>query len=142
MSLANVLNTVLPLLWAGMVLGVCFHDAPTKFKTPTLDRKTALEVGALLFWSFNRIELIFAFFTLNVYLLSQFSTLQGRLLLIVYSILTFEVGSLQPLLDERVGLIIADKEVSKADFKHTLYILLEFTKVTSLVIFVVLHLIG
>lgn len=72
---------------------------------------------------------------------SYFTSLQGRILAAVYCILIFEVGSLQPLLDQRATDIIADKPVDKTDYKHPMYVLLEFFKVTGLISFVVLHLI-
>lgn len=86
-------------------------------------------------------ELFFGYFTFIVFHLSSFTTLQGKILSAVYCILIFEVGSLQPLLDERATMIIGDKEVDKNDHKHVMYVVLELLKVTGLITFVVLHLI-
>jgi hypothetical protein len=64
---------------------------------------------------------------------------QKRLLIAILLIMIFEVGSLQPLLDERATKILGDHEVPKHSPHHVIYVVLEVVKVTLLITFAITH---
>ncbi len=47
---------MLLLLWAGMILGISGLEAWVKFKTPSLEKIVALDVGRTVFRAFHRVQ--------------------------------------------------------------------------------------
>jgi hypothetical protein len=108
------------------------HDAPLKFRAPSLTKSVALDVGTLLFSSLNRVELLFS---IILHSLICFSNASFNLILIsVFVILSVEILILQPSLDERATRIIEEKPV-ESSMIHLFYVLFEFQKVGLLIYF-------
>lgn len=59
-GLAARLVQALCFVWAGLVLGISFLEAPVKFRAPTLTREAGLDVGRHVFTVLNRAELALA----------------------------------------------------------------------------------
>ena len=119
----RALNAVL-LTWSGIVIGVSFMDAPRKFKTPSLTRSVALDVGRTLFSLLHQVERVLlitsSFLTASLYYKSQqkelkningIITLQG----LISSIVLFQQLWIAPILFKRAELFISGKEPKKSN---------------------------
>src|SRR6187551_3253811 len=90
MPFVDVAYLLIPTLWIGMLVGVCFIAAPAKFRAPSLSIKVALDVGRttfaawnnkewlllalmtpLLFYSQGRLDSVLAFGAVGILLLMQ-----------------------------------------------------------------------
>ena len=138
----HALNAVL-LTWSGIIIGVSFMDAPRKFKTPSLTRKVALDVGRTLFQLLHQVERVLLIISASlVYILhsknqqqimkdpniKSIITLQG----LVSSIVLFQQFWISPILFKRADLIISGKEPKKSKI-HVLYPIFESIKVVALI---------
>lgn len=103
----------LALLWIGLLIGVSFLATPAKFLATSLTLPAALDVGRHTFAIFNRVEwfLAAAFLVLTL--------LRPRDLIVALWLL--------PLLDQRVGLIIAGEQPPPSS-DHVIYITVEVLK--------------
>src|SRR5436190_8850733 len=95
------------LFWCGLLLGVSFLATPAKFLAPSLSMPVALDVGRQTFFVFNRAEWVLGAATFVVWLLSMRDRTAGMLVAIACAVVLVETFWLLPLLDARVGLIIA-----------------------------------
>eukprot|EP01080_Neovahlkampfia_damariscottae_P012497 gene12497-6245_t len=130
----KLLVIIFTLLWAGFVLGISLHDAPLKFKAPSLTKQVAVDVGTLLFSSLNRFELLF---TILINTLICCSKIQYHFIMFgCFLILSIECLWLQPFLDDRATKIIDDKPVEKSMI-HVFYVICELLKFGFLIGFVV-----
>lgn len=125
-------------LWLGLVIGVSFVATPVKFQAPSLDLPTALDVGRVTFALANKVEW-------GMWVLLGGSILLARrrrdgvgwgLLGLILAAQTFW---LLPILDERVGRIIAGLTVAPAPHHH-IYVALEGLKALTLIILIAISL--
>ena len=110
------------------------HDAPLKFRAPSLTKQVAVDVGTLLFSSLNRCELIFT--AIINFFISNSKLQFNWIIFCCFIILTIECLLLQPILDQRATDIIDDKPVAKSNV-HVFYVILEMLKISLLIAFVV-----
>jgi hypothetical protein len=116
-----------------MTLGVSFLAAPVKFRTPTLTRPVALDVGRHVFRVFNRVEIAW-----GVILVVAIAAARPRPLLWVPSltavvILGAQTVWLRPRLDRRIATILAGLPAARSRL-HVAYVGLELVKVAALVL--------
>lgn len=117
--------------WLGLLIGVAFLATPAKFMAPSLSLPVALDVGRHTFHVFNKVEWVLAAVLIVLPLGSGTAWL--RLLAIAAGLLVIlEAVWMLPLLDHRVGLIIAGGTPPPADL-HRLYIAMDVTKLFVLV---------
>jgi hypothetical protein len=123
----------LSLIWAGMILGISFLEAPVKFTAPSLTLAVGLDVGRHVFGAFNKVELVFT-------LLLALCVFVGnaRRIIIVYFFLIALLIILQriwlmPVLDERALIIIAGG-VPEGSSPHIWYVIFEFCKLLLLLL--------
>ena len=128
---AGDLVPVLALLWAGVSLGGSLVAAPAKFRAPSLDRPTALEVGRAQFFWVGVTEA-----TLCVVLIGALvSDASGAWKWLVGSILLFAIQRLvvMPPLDARTRRLIREERVG-ASRLHLVFVVLEALKFATLVV--------
>ena len=127
------LLAIVCLLWAGMVLGISFLEAPVKFTTPSLTLQVGLDVGRHVFAAFHKVEILWA--VLSLVLLwrvplpraAQFALGAALIVLLAQSVW------LLPILDARVSLILDGKQPPSAPY-HVIYVLLEAVKLIGLLV--------
>jgi hypothetical protein len=120
------------LLWAGMTLGVSFLAAPVKFRTPTLTRPVALDVGRHVFRVFNRVELGWGVLVVVAIAAARPRPLVWVPSLTAVLILGAQTAWLRPRLNRRVATILAGLPTAR-DRLHVAYVALEAVKVAALV---------
>ena len=119
------------LFWCGLLVGVSFLATPAKFMAPSLSMPVALDVGRQTFFVFNRVEWIICAVTAVTWMLGTRGRQTGMLVAVAAAIVLVETLWLLPLLDARVGLIIAGQTLPATNH-HVWYVALEATKVVDL----------
>lgn len=117
----------LALLWIGLLIGVSFLATPAKFLAASLTLPVALDVGRHTFAIFNRVEWFLAAAFLVLTLLRPRDLIVAAGGIISALIVLFETLWLLPLLDQRVGLIIAGEQPPPSS-DHIIYIIVEVLK--------------
>eukprot|EP01116_Phalansterium_solitarium_P024104 TRINITY_DN8719_c0_g1_i1.p2 TRINITY_DN8719_c0_g1~~TRINITY_DN8719_c0_g1_i1.p2 ORF type:complete len:142 (-),score=50.12 TRINITY_DN8719_c0_g1_i1:526-951(-) len=123
-------NSVLALVWSGANIGLSFIATPAKFRAPTLDRPTALDVGLVTFHTYNAVEWALGATSL---LLTR-GALRGPMLaaqLAVMGIVAAETFLLLPPLDARVRDIQRGVTPAPSNL-HGIYVAAEAAKVALL----------
>jgi len=129
--LVDLAYLLLPALWIGLLVGVCFIATPAKFQAQSLRLPAALDVGRSTFEIWNNVEWILvalvipflAYTDARLYSVLAFGTV-GALLLIQTMVLL-------PALNARAATIIAgDKPEPSSD--HLLYIVIDVLKLGAL----------
>lgn len=121
------------LLWAGMVLGVSFLEAPVKFRAPSLTLAVALDVGRHVFGAFNRVELAWGLAAIALGLTARPERSTAIALGVALGVLALQTLWLLPVLDRRVGLILAGATTAPAPY-HVVYVALEALKLAALAV--------
>lgn len=124
---------VLASIWFGMLVGVSFLATPAKFLAPSLSLPVALDVGRQTFAVFNRVELLLAVVSAGLVLAGarHWPSLIG--IAVAAALVVAETVWLLPLLDSRVGMIIAGQQPAPSRL-HTLYIVFEAVKLLGLLL--------
>jgi len=119
------------LLWAGMVLGISFLEAPVKFTAPSLSLAVGLDVGRHVFGVFNKVEMILALLVLASLIMQKNAI--GFLLVCAVPLLLLILQSFWfwPMLDTR-ALTIISGGVPQGSSPHLWYVLFELVKVIFL----------
>ncbi|MCR6642669.1 MAG: hypothetical protein NVV82_27710 [Sporocytophaga sp.] len=119
-------------LWAGMILGISFLEAPLKFQAPNVTLGIGLGIGRLVFGTLNKIELLFAFLIMVFSFITR-PPVKFRLLLgLVCMILLFQTFWLLPALDVRAEIII-NGGIPSGESPHVIYVVVEIIKLISLI---------
>jgi len=122
--------TATTLVWLGMVLAISFMESWKKFQAVTLTRKVGLDVGRLIFFSLNQMEILACCFMLLLF--HGFEQLQDiftwKVLYFLVFQLALQVLWLQPSLDDR-GIQICEGNNPGPSLLHLFYVLLECGKV-------------
>lgn len=130
----NVLALAIVVLWIGLLAGVSFLATPAKFLAPSLTLPVALDVGRHTFAIFNEMEWLLAVAVLVVVLLSwprSGIVIAGSV--IAALLIALEAAWLLPVLDQRVGLIIAGQQPPASNL-HNVYVGIEVAKLLVLVV--------
>ena len=121
------------MLWAGVLIGISFLAAPAKFNAPSLSLPVAMEVGRQEFGLLNRVEIGLAIVTLALAAYVRPGRLIWLPLAIAALVVVVQALWLLPLLDARALSIIQGETPQPAPW-HTLYIVLEVTKLLALLV--------
>jgi hypothetical protein len=123
---------LISLIWAGMVIGISFLEAPVKFTAPSLTLQVGLDVGRHVFGLFNKVEIVFSVLCIVI-------LIAGKLPLKIIiaggtavCMLLLETFWLLPVLDERALKIIAG-ETPEGPSPHMWYIVFDLVKLVSLI---------
>ncbi|MEM8993928.1 MAG: DUF4149 domain-containing protein [Acidobacteriota bacterium] len=122
-------------VWLGLVIGVSFLATPAKFMATTLSRPTALEVGRMTFRVLDRLEWVLAaVLAILLYRLKARGALGKPVVgwaAALFVILAVQSFYFLPLLDARVGLVMAGKPLDPSH-AHTLSGALEVLQAVAL----------
>jgi len=119
-------------LWAGMILGISFLEAPLKFQAPNVTLGIGLGIGRLVFGTLNKIELLFSFLIIVFSFITKPPIKFRYLLGLLCMILLFQTTWLLPALDERAQIII-DGGIPSGNSPHMIYVVAEIIKLISLI---------
>ncbi|WP_229686456.1 hypothetical protein [Longimycelium tulufanense] len=138
-------QTGLPFVWLGLVLGISFVEAPLKFRAPGVTRALGLGIGRIVFRALNRVEMGCAMLLWVVpavaVLLEPVATVgpsplvSARVMIfqvLVSVVLLAQVAWLRPALDARAQRWQAEDPPPPSRL-HLWYVLLETLKVMLLV---------
>ena len=130
--LVDIAHLAVPLLWAGLLIGVSFIATPVKFGATSLSLPVALDVGRVTFALFNIVEWI-AFTALVVAVVfSGPSVPSSAMTALLAALLAAQTVWLLPVMNERIGAIIAGQSPPTAPY-HWIYIGMDVTKVGLLI---------
>ena len=124
---------LITLLWAGMVIGISFLEAPTKFTAPSLTLAIGLDVGRHVFAMFNKIELIWATLLIVLLFVAKPQTKITAAVIVAAIILLLQTFWLLPALDQRALVVIAGGTNPESSI-HILYIIFEIVKASTLIL--------
>lgn len=135
---AGVLQKILPPLWCGMLLAIAM-EAQLKFGAPGITRELGLGIGKLVFTALNRVELVIAMvLAVALFALPGAAAKRAKVVFgLIAVILLAQTVWLLPLLIERIDLIVAG-QAPPASPGHLIYIALEVSKITLLLVLSVL----
>lgn len=122
----------LALVWAGMVLGVCFLATPAKFFAPSLPRPIALDVGRHTFRTFGRVEMALAAL---LRLRAATSPREPLLALAPCLIVLWQALWLRPRLDTRTLQAMGGRAPQPSRGLHLAYVADEAAKLAALLVF-------
>ncbi|WP_025605403.1 hypothetical protein [Pontibacter actiniarum] len=118
-------------VWAGMVAGISFLEAPVKFTAPHVTLEIGLGIGRLVFGYLNKVELVLC---AAVFLGALYSQSTGKVWLWVLSLtslLLLQSFWLLPALDVRALAILAGQDPGESVL-HLVYVALEIVKLVLL----------
>lgn len=127
---------VLAAVWLGMLVGVSFLATPAKFLAPSLSLPVALDVGRHTFAIFSRTEWFLAIVLSGLVLVGPRSWLIAIGGAVVVVLVAAETAWLLPLLDSRIGMIIAGQQPPPSRL-HTFYIAFEVAKLVGLLLIMI-----
>lgn len=116
----------IPFIWCGMIGGISFLEAPLKFTAPGVTLSVGLSIGSLVFYVFNKIELLLMAVWLFTLIIER-SPLSKYLLISIITILLWQSFWLLPALETRASLIQAGLPTTGTSV-HIWYVCCETTK--------------
>ena len=99
--------TIACLVWAGIVIGISFIEAPVKFHTPTLTRVVAFDVGRTVFGASQRVQAGLAVLVLGAAVWARVPRRAWLALGVVAITLLLQMAWIFPVLDARAEVVIA-----------------------------------
>lgn len=121
---------IILLLWGGMILGISCLEAWVKFRTPSLDRIVALDVGYTVFRAFHRVQWGIWLLLLVIYYRLFYQL--WWLALLLGLILFLQTIYLMPCLHRQIGLLRTAQVSSGKPYVHRIYMLCEAVKLLLL----------
>lgn len=128
----TIVISALTFIWAGMICGISFLEAPLKFQAPGITLELGLGIGKLVFGALTKIEM-----SISLLIAAGLVILKpGRKTWIYYSIpfviLIIDNAILMPILDARIDIITSGSTPPKSN-AHWWYVALEVLKLLSLI---------
>ena len=117
--------------WFGLLLGVSFLATPVKFRAPSLELPVALDVGRVTFALFSKVELGLCLILLLFLPVIRAGAVRALTVTSVVAIVLVEAFWLLPVLDARVGEIMAGATVPETSH-HLWYIVAEIVQAVLL----------
>lgn len=125
-------------VWLGILIGVSFLATPVKFQAPSLSLPVALDVGRVTFALLAKVEWGLCAALLAAVLAAR-RTVWAGMAGVLAVLLAIQAFWLLPILDQRVGLIIAGQQVAPSH-DHVFYIVSDAIKGLALLALCVLAL--
>ncbi|MPZ37168.1 MAG: DUF4149 domain-containing protein [Rhizobiales bacterium] len=122
---------IIAAVWFGMLLGVSFLATPAKFLALSLPLPVALDVGRHTFAVFSKVEWLLSAVLLGTVLAGDRTWPSVSVAAVAILLVAAETIWLLPLLDQRVGMIIAGERPAPSNL-HNLYIAFELAKLLAL----------
>ena len=132
--LACRLLQALCFVWAGLVLGISFLEAPVKFGVPSVTRRIGLDVGRHVFAALNTVEIGAAVLGGGLLLMRAPGAVATWALGSVGGVLAVQSLWLLPVLRRQAATIIEGGSVPDANYVHVGYVCLEASKVGALLL--------
>jgi hypothetical protein len=129
----SLLLTLALFVWAGMVLGISFLEAPLKFTAPHITVPLGLGIGRIVFAALNKAELALGAVALVSAFYLRVPRRVGIGLAVLSTILLAQTFWLLPALDVRATAVLAGS-TAPPGFLHMLYIGLEVLKLAFLLL--------
>lgn len=126
-------------IWAGMLCGISFLEAPLKFQAPGITLELGLGIGKLVFGALTKIEMGFSLLLVGLLLLRSSTIKTWILFLIPLLIVVIDNAILMPILDARIDMIQSGVTPPESS-THWWYVGLELIKLASLIIGVIVFL--
>jgi len=120
-------------IWAGMVCGISFLEAPLKFQAPGITLELGLGIGKLVFGALTKIEMVFSLLLIAFLCLSQLKFKIWLLFALPILIVVIDNAVLMPILDQRIELITSGT-TPPASNAHWWYVGLEILKLIGLLV--------
>ncbi len=119
-------------IWAGMIIGISFLEAPLKFQAPGITLELGLGIGKLVFGALTKFEMAFSLLVIAFLFLRED---KNSLLLFALPILIVAIDNsiLLPILDNRIDMITNGQTPPKSN-THWWYVALEVIKLISLLV--------
>lgn len=122
----------LTFVWAGLVLGISFLEAPVKFTAPSVTRAIGLDVGRHVFAALNKVEIGFGLIALVLLFMAGPEPRVRSVLIGVIVIVALQTGWLLPVLKEQAATIIQGGDGPTSSYAHVAYVFLDVAKVVGL----------
>lgn len=122
---------LVPTIWASLLIGVAFIATPAKFQAPSLSLAVAMDVGRVTFALFNPVEWLMLALFVPVIVLAGADRMRALIVGALAIILIVQTGVLMPVLDARLGVIIAGGSPPPSSV-HLIYIGLDVLKLLVL----------
>lgn len=119
-------------VWAGMLIGISFLEAPLKFQAPNITLPLGLGIGRLVFSALNKIEILFAVCGIMVCFFIKVSSRFWVLYTIILALLLLQTVWLLPVLDDRAEIII-NGGIPPEGSPHIFYVAGELVKLILLI---------
>ena len=119
-------------VWAGLVAGISFLEAPVKFTAPSLTRSVGLDVGRHVFAALNKAEIGMAVLAIGLLIAARPEGWVRWILAAVWVSLLIQTLWLLPELREQARTIIAGGAGPDTNLVHLGYGVLEVVKVAAL----------
>lgn len=132
-SLGSLLLVLALFVWAGLVAGISFLEAPLKFTAPNITVPLGLGIGRIVFAAVNKAELGLAALAAGSALYLRVPARVSFALAVVGSILLLQTLWLLPVLDARAQALLAGHPAPPNSL-HLLYIGLEVVKLLGLLL--------
>lgn len=126
-SLITQITLFALLIWAGMVAGISFIEAPVKFTAPQVTLAIGLGIGRLVFYWLNMFELFFGAIVLVGIFLNRAPFRIWLPVILLSIVLVAQTTWLLPALDARALQIIAGNTPAPSNL-HFVYVTLEIFK--------------
>lgn len=124
---------MLVLVWAGMIAGISFLEAPVKFTAPSVTLAIGLDIGRHVFSAFNKVEIVFGTTLVLIMFLGCLPLKIKMTGLLTVCVLLLECVWLLPVLDKRAIAIIAGEQPEGAS-PHAWYVAFEGIKLITLLL--------
>ncbi|MCB2376249.1 hypothetical protein LGH70_01560 [Hymenobacter sp. BT635] len=120
-------------VWAGMVAGISFLEAPLKFTAPNITVPLGLGIGRIVFGALNKVELVLATLAVVSALAVRVPAHIAAALGLLGTILLLQTFWLLPALDVRALALLAGHPAPPSSL-HMAYIGLEVVKLLTLLL--------
>lgn len=120
-------------VWAGMICGISFLEAPLKFQAPGITLELGLGIGKLVFGALTKIEMAFSLFLIAFLSLNQSKKSTWMLFVLPILIVIIDNALLMPIMNERIEMI-TNGITPPASSTHWWYVALEILKLISLLV--------
>lgn len=118
-------------LWAGMVAGISFLEAPLKFTAPHITVPLGVGIGRVVFHALNKVEIGLCVLALSSAVYLRVPRRLGTALALLSGLLLLQTFWLLPALDARAEALLAG-HAPPANSLHLLYIVVEAAKLLLL----------
>jgi hypothetical protein len=122
---------LLPVFWAGLLVGVCFIATPAKFLAPSLARPVALDVGRATFTVWNDVEWLVLAMLVPPLLFAPADRFTAVSTFVLGALLFIQSMILLPALNARVTVIQAGRRPA-ISLDHRTYIAIDSLKLLIL----------